>query len=54
MCIRDRLDTEGKTPALVERLNAAIAGANAVLGDDAATDEQVKAAFCLLYTSRCV
>ena len=39
------LDTEGKTPALVERLNAAIAGANAVLGDDAATDEQVKAAF---------
>ena len=40
-----KLDTEGKTPALVERLNAAIAGANAVLGDDAATDEQVKAAF---------
>ena len=40
-----KLDTEGKTPALVERLNAAIAGANAVLGDEAATDEQVKAAF---------
>ncbi|MFR2950919.1 MAG: hypothetical protein ACLTKG_06120 [Collinsella intestinalis] len=30
-----KLDTGGKTPALVERLNAAIAGANAVLGDDA-------------------
>ena len=40
-----KLGTEGKAPALVERLNAAIAGANAVLGDDAATDEQVKAAF---------
>lgn len=32
-----KLDAEGKTPALVERLNAAIAGANVVLGDDAAT-----------------